>query len=218
MSKQVDKAKEIIYGDRERTYGHPSVNLKRIANYWSTHLGIEVTPVDVCDMMILMKLARLANDPDHEDSRVDIHGYNMLTERLKETDDFPTQQDSSSLHRSYLTPLRKAIGESNLNLGQKIALIRIDFMNPNFAEALFKNPHKTGSDMIDKFLDWSKAFGEGEARRIVRELKVLSVEDTEVLRRRVDEFCEALECRKETEKSAPTSTLATVAPTTSLIV
>ena len=79
-----DKAKDIIYGDREKTYGHPATNLKRIAAYWSTHLGVSVTPVDVCDMMILMKLARLKNQPDHEDSLVDIHGYNMLKERIKE--------------------------------------------------------------------------------------------------------------------------------------
>lgn len=31
-----DKAKEIVYGDRERTYGHPGKNLKVIADLWST--------------------------------------------------------------------------------------------------------------------------------------------------------------------------------------
>ncbi len=77
----------IIYGDREQTYGHPAANLEMIAEYWSTHLArrtgmrFDLTPADVCGMMILMKQARLANSPDHLDSLVDIAGYAALQER-----------------------------------------------------------------------------------------------------------------------------------------
>jgi hypothetical protein len=44
----------------------------------------ELTPQDVSVMMILLKAARLANDPSHRDSVVDICGYAALIERCDE--------------------------------------------------------------------------------------------------------------------------------------
>ena len=81
-----DKAKEIVYGDREKTYGHPSKNLKVVADLWSTYLSTQLSAQDVCNMMVLLKIARLRNDPEHEDSKVDIIGYTLLMERLKENE------------------------------------------------------------------------------------------------------------------------------------
>ena len=87
----LDEAKEIIYGDREKTYGHPSKNLTTIAMMWSMYLSARLdaadnvlTPQDVSVMMVLMKCARLANDPTHRDSVVDICGYAALIERCDE--------------------------------------------------------------------------------------------------------------------------------------
>ena len=34
-----------------------------------------------------LKVARLRNDPEHEDSKVDIIGYTLLMERLRESID-----------------------------------------------------------------------------------------------------------------------------------
>ena len=79
-----DKAKEIIYGDRERVYGHPGKNLELIAKFWSDYLGADIKADNVCDMMILLKLSRLKNTPDHEDSMVDLIGYTLLKKRIKE--------------------------------------------------------------------------------------------------------------------------------------
>lgn len=86
----LDEAKEIIYGDREKTYGHPSKNLEVIARMWSAYLkatGVTCTlvPQDIAVMMVLLKAARLGNDPSHRDSIVDICGYAALVERCKET-------------------------------------------------------------------------------------------------------------------------------------
>ena len=81
-----DKAKQIVYGDREKTYGDPGHNLRMIAGMWSAYLGIEITPEQVCDMMVQLKIARLKSSPDHEDSRIDIIGYTLLKERLKENE------------------------------------------------------------------------------------------------------------------------------------
>jgi hypothetical protein len=46
--------------------------------------GDELNAKDVASMMILLKTARLANNPDHRDSVVDICGYAALIERCDE--------------------------------------------------------------------------------------------------------------------------------------
>lgn len=85
----IDQAKEIIYGDREKTYGHPAKNLNTIAIMWSAYLSskfdapVVIDAHDVCMMMPLLKIAREANyrQPDNP---TDIIGYAGLTDRVKE--------------------------------------------------------------------------------------------------------------------------------------
>lgn len=79
----IDEAKEIVYGDREQTYGHPSINLERIASMWSVIFGHPVTPRQVCQAMIALKLARDVNAPKH-DNVVDMIGYAALIDRIEE--------------------------------------------------------------------------------------------------------------------------------------
>jgi hypothetical protein len=83
------EAHAIIYGDREKTYGHPSKNLKTIAVMWNAYLKAkkdddEVNAKDVAALMMLVKVARFANDPSHRDNLVDICGYAALVERCDE--------------------------------------------------------------------------------------------------------------------------------------
>ena len=86
------EANAIIYGDREKTYGHPSRNLVTIARMWTAYLVASraipnentIGAKDVAAMMVLLKTARLANNPDHRDSLVDICGYAALIERCDE--------------------------------------------------------------------------------------------------------------------------------------
>jgi hypothetical protein len=91
MKNILKEAEEIIYGDREQTYGSPSKNLQLIANLWEIYLhgrgllnvnGAGVSAEDVSLMMVLMKIARLTNTPDHRDSLVDICGYTALIDRI----------------------------------------------------------------------------------------------------------------------------------------
>jgi len=93
QKQQVDKdnilqeAHKVIYGDREKTYGRPDKNLTVIARMWDAYLGRPygtLSPLDVCNMMVLLKTARLANDPTHRDSLIDICGYAALSERVQE--------------------------------------------------------------------------------------------------------------------------------------
>lgn len=78
----LDEAYQIVYGDREKTYGNPAVNLVRIAALWATILGVDITPRVVCLCMAAVKLARLINDPNHRDSQTDLCGYAALLERI----------------------------------------------------------------------------------------------------------------------------------------
>ena len=83
------EANTIIYGDREKTYGHPSKNLETIATMWNAYVNAKVgnslNAKDVAAMMVLVKVARFANDPDHRDNLVDMCGYAALIERCDET-------------------------------------------------------------------------------------------------------------------------------------
>ena len=84
----LQKAHDIVHGQRELDYGTPATNLQHIADYWSLHLSrttgekIVLTTHDVCEMMILLKVARLANTPEHEDTLMDIAGYAALQDRV----------------------------------------------------------------------------------------------------------------------------------------
>jgi len=86
----LEEAQSIIYGDREKTYGHPAKNLKTIANMWNAYMNnmddgnFNVTAKDVAAMMMLVKVARFANDPSHRDNFVDVCGYAALIERCDE--------------------------------------------------------------------------------------------------------------------------------------
>ena len=61
--------------DRRRTYGDPGDLFEVVASRWSQVLGTKVTPVQVGLCLLDLKLARLAHDPAHLDSLVDIAGY-----------------------------------------------------------------------------------------------------------------------------------------------
>lgn len=115
------EAEDIIYGDREKTYGDPSKNLLNIANFWSMYIRakhskipwakLELDIDDVCQMMILVKQARLINDPSHRDSKVDIAGYAALSDRCATQKDarYPPPQISNIQQE---VPKRPAVANS----------------------------------------------------------------------------------------------------------
>ena len=74
-----------VIADRSTQYGDASSNMAAIAQRWSATLGREVTAAQVVLCLLDLKLARLAYDPAHEDSAVDICGYAALLRELTET-------------------------------------------------------------------------------------------------------------------------------------
>jgi hypothetical protein len=67
-----------VLADRRTTYGDPAESMAIVAARWSVTLGHPVTPAEVVLCMIDLKLARLAHDPKHLDSAVDVAGYAAL--------------------------------------------------------------------------------------------------------------------------------------------
>ena len=74
----LDKAKTLISGDRAKDYGDAYLNHKRIAELWSPILDKDITVEQVYACMIAVKLSRLIETPNHEDSWIDICGYAAL--------------------------------------------------------------------------------------------------------------------------------------------
>lgn len=60
---------------RGESYGDVRENHQRIASLWSVVLGQDISPEQVVLCMTCVKVARLIQTPDHEDSWVDIAGY-----------------------------------------------------------------------------------------------------------------------------------------------
>lgn len=86
----LQEAHGLIYGNREADYGDPNKNLQDIANFWTSYLagkhGAEfaVDKEDVCQLMVLLKMARGFNGPKKRDTIVDQAGYTGLLERVTE--------------------------------------------------------------------------------------------------------------------------------------
>lgn len=82
-SEILDKAKEIVCGNREREYGSPENSFEAIAGLWNAYLSagsripgnFEIDEVDVAVMMALLKIARIATGTFKEDSYIDACGY-----------------------------------------------------------------------------------------------------------------------------------------------
>jgi hypothetical protein len=60
---------------RRREYGEPVELFEQVAKRWSLTLGTQISPAQVVLCLIDLKVARLARDPRHFDSQVDVAGY-----------------------------------------------------------------------------------------------------------------------------------------------
>ena len=77
----LQRANELIGGQRQSDYGNKLQNFSQIAMLWTGSIahklqpGQAITPEDVALCMMQVKIARLAKSPDHEDSILDVAGY-----------------------------------------------------------------------------------------------------------------------------------------------
>lgn len=78
-----DEAKTIVAGDRASDYGDANESFARIAKLWSAYTGTTISPWDVAQMMILLKVSR-AKTSRKRDTLVDIVGYAECASKLEE--------------------------------------------------------------------------------------------------------------------------------------
>ena len=73
----LDAAEKCVCKDRQDTHGRPEDSFGAIADLWMAYLGTgqEIDPVDVANMMVLLKIARAKENPKHRDNWVDMAGY-----------------------------------------------------------------------------------------------------------------------------------------------
>lgn len=73
----LDAAEKCVCRDRQDTHGRPEDSFGAIADLWTAYLGTgqEIDPVDVANMMILLKIGRAKENPKHQDNWVDMAGY-----------------------------------------------------------------------------------------------------------------------------------------------
>lgn len=87
MRKKILKsADDLIDGQRARDYGDALEMHRRIAAGWSEILGVEVKAHEAALCMVWLKMSRLVETPDHEDSYVDAAAYVALAGEIQKRD------------------------------------------------------------------------------------------------------------------------------------
>lgn len=95
-AKLLNEVMEIVHKDRNANYGNPEDNFAQIAGLWNQYIGSRFpagskesfalfTSADVAIMNMLIKVARLAKNPSHHDSAVDIAGYLQDMQHIQES-------------------------------------------------------------------------------------------------------------------------------------
>lgn len=79
------QAEDLVLGERNSSYGDPSLDYQKTAKIWSGLLvhklrpGIEITPKEAILMMVALKLSREMHR-HKADNLIDAHGYLNLAE------------------------------------------------------------------------------------------------------------------------------------------
>jgi hypothetical protein len=84
----LQEADKLTSVDRQSVYGHPADDFAKIAALTVPIVNSNIDPrLKHALYMIQVKVARLLNSPEHQDSIVDIAGYantyNMVVEKIK---------------------------------------------------------------------------------------------------------------------------------------
>lgn len=87
-SKTLERADQIIHGERQDMYGSPEDCFDLIAKYWDVYLsqktGARLDASDVAILMTLFKIARMSGQKWTPDNAVDACGYlAILNDRIK---------------------------------------------------------------------------------------------------------------------------------------
>lgn len=78
----LEEAEQLINNDRANSYGDANTLLPIVAHLWESVFGTKISPLQVIQAMVALKLARTIVNPGHRDSWVDLAGYAGLSERV----------------------------------------------------------------------------------------------------------------------------------------
>ena len=87
----LNEAKDIVTKSRQDTHGRPEDTFQRIADLWNAYLqpagdhgGDRVlSATDVSMLLVLLKIARQAGNPNNKDNYVDLAGYAACAAELE---------------------------------------------------------------------------------------------------------------------------------------
>lgn len=103
----LERANQIVK-NRGENYGHPFDDFNKTALMWSAILGVKVTPDQVAKCMICVKLSRLSETPDHQDSIDDLAGYTWcldeVTKKMKEQMEWKLKQENTNQNHTQSKP------------------------------------------------------------------------------------------------------------------
>ena len=73
---------QVTLNERGSIYGSSRTNHERISELWTGYLGDYISPMQVSMCMLLVKVSRLTETPNHEDSIKDLIGYATIYNEL----------------------------------------------------------------------------------------------------------------------------------------
>jgi hypothetical protein len=83
--KAVHKAQNLVNKTRQKVYGHPYDDFGKVVQLTKPILDSDLDPrLKHSLYMLMVKIARLLNSPDHADSIIDAHGYINCYEMILE--------------------------------------------------------------------------------------------------------------------------------------
>ena len=80
----LEKANELVEGERNRDYGDKVINHGNIAKLWSAYLDVPITGHDVAICMTLLKIARAKFGDPKPDTYIDASAYMSIAGECKE--------------------------------------------------------------------------------------------------------------------------------------
>ena len=101
----LDAAKQAVTQDRQATHGQPENTFGAIAAVWSARLGMEITPAQVCILLVDLKTCRAWQNPAHSDSWVDVAGYAACGGELSHQDEPGPHQCKCGLTAPCMDPI-----------------------------------------------------------------------------------------------------------------
>lgn len=78
----LEQAALLVSGEKAKEHGDMHILHSRVAALWSAYKDTEFASHDVAVMMVLLKAARVAENPENDDNFLDMAGYAGIASEL----------------------------------------------------------------------------------------------------------------------------------------